>query len=199
MVALDYGWAHTSSWLALLPAICLMLITLGVWLCDSDCFLTSIRDEPSLLSINSYSGSMSRISQTPCYAVRSIYTPRDVVKQGIVHSSFISPSRKWPLRLLKLRLPCDILDLLELCAHLHDRVSNQAGVERHGLSQGVLRAGTRVEAHDEVVAVVVGRLQFLRWFWEKESAPIRDTAHDAVLFENDSASGFGDSECRVSV
>jgi hypothetical protein len=62
----------------------------------------------------------------------------------------------------------------------------------------MLRSCARVEAHDEVVAIVVGRLQFLRGPGEKEGAPVGHTAHDAVALENDSACGFGDSECRVS-
>ena len=63
----------------------------------------------------------------------------------------------------------------------------------------MLCARARVEAHDEVVAVVVGRLQFLRCLGEQESAPVRDAAHHAILLKDDSASGFGDSEYRVSV
>lgn len=63
----------------------------------------------------------------------------------------------------------------------------------------MLCARTRVEAHDKMVAVVVGRLQFLRSLWEEESAPVRHAAHDAVLLEYDFAGGFGDSACPISV
>lgn len=63
----------------------------------------------------------------------------------------------------------------------------------------MLCAGARVEAHDEMVTIVVGRLQFLRRLWEEESAPVRDAAHNAISLENDFASSFGDPECRVSV
>lgn len=103
------------------------------------------------------------------------------------------------LLLPELCLPWDVLDLLKLRAHLYDRIPNQARVERHSLSQGVLCAGARVEAHNEVVAVVVGRLQFLRRLGEEESAPVRNAAHDAVLLENDPAGSFGDSENNASV
>lgn len=65
-------------------------------------------------------------------------------------------------RLPECSFPCNVLDLLEFCAHLDDRVSNQARVERHRLPQRMLCACARVEAHNEVVAVMVSRLQFLR-------------------------------------
>jgi hypothetical protein len=63
----------------------------------------------------------------------------------------------------------------------------------------MLCACARIEAHDEVMAIVVGRLQFLRRLWEEKGAPVGDTANDAVLLKNDPASGFGDSGRRISV
>lgn len=63
----------------------------------------------------------------------------------------------------------------------------------------MLCAGARIEAHDEVVAVVMRRLQFLRWLGKEESAPVRDAAHNAILLENDSAGSFGDSKGQKSV
>jgi hypothetical protein len=63
----------------------------------------------------------------------------------------------------------------------------------------VLCAGTRIEAHNEVVTVVVCGLQLLRWLGEEESAPVGDAADDALLIEDDLASGFGNStRYRVS-
>ena len=96
-------------------------------------------------------------------------------------------------------LPWNILNLLELGAHLDYRVSDQTRIERHGLSKGMLCACARIEAHDEVMAIVVGRLQFLRRLREKKGAPVRDTTYDAVLLKNDPASGFGDSGKHISV
>jgi hypothetical protein len=60
----------------------------------------------------------------------------------------------------------------------------------------MLCARTRIEAHDEVVAVVVCGLQFFRGLGEEESAPVGDAAHDAALVENDFSSSFGDSNQR---
>jgi hypothetical protein len=57
----------------------------------------------------------------------------------------------------------------------------------------VLCARARIEAHDEVVTVVVCGLQLLRWLREEEGAPVGDAAHDAALVENDFARGFSDS------
>ena len=96
-------------------------------------------------------------------------------------------------------LPGNILNLLELGAHLDYRVSDQTRIQRHGLSKGMLCACARIEAHDEVMAIVVGRLQFLRRLREKKGAPVRDTTYDAVLLKNDPASGFGDSGKHISV
>jgi hypothetical protein len=91
-----------------------------------------------------------------------------------------------------------VLDVLKLLAHLHDRISDQARIQTHCASQSVLCACTGVEAHDEVVAVVVGRLQFLRGLGEQEGAPVGVAAHDAALGQDDVACRFGDSGQRVS-
>ena len=93
----------------------------------------------------------------------------------------------------------DVLDLLELCAHLHDGVSYQARVQAHCAAQRVLCAGARVEAHDEVVADVVGGLQLLRGLGQEEGAPVGDAAHDAVLLEDDLAGRLCDSGGGVSM
>ena len=57
----------------------------------------------------------------------------------------------------------------------------------------MLCAGTRIEAHDEVVAVVVCGLQLLCWLGEEEGAPVGDATDDALLVEDNFACGFGDS------
>lgn len=56
-----------------------------------------------------------------------------------------------------------------------------------------------VEAHNEMVAGVVGRLELLCGLGEEESAPVGDAADDALLLEDDFASGFGDSKVGMSV
>lgn len=64
----------------------------------------------------------------------------------------------------------------------------------------MLCAGARIEAHDEVVAVVVCGLQLLRWLGEEEGAPVGDAADYALLIEDNLSGGFGDSGTyRVSV
>ena len=88
----------------------------------------------------------------------------------------------------------DIGNLLELGTHLHNRVPDEARVQGHGLAQRVLGARARVEAHDEVVSVVMCRLQLLRGLGEEEGPPVGDATHDAVALEDDSACGFGDSK-----
>ena len=57
----------------------------------------------------------------------------------------------------------------------------------------MLCARASIEAHDEVVADVVGGLQLPRGLGQEEGAPVGDAAHDAVLLEDDLAGGFGDS------
>jgi hypothetical protein len=88
----------------------------------------------------------------------------------------------------------DIGNLLELGAHLDNRVPDETRVQGHGLAQRVLGARARIEAHDEVVSVVVCRLQLLRGLGKEEGAPVGDATHDAVSLEYNSACGFGDSE-----
>jgi hypothetical protein len=86
-----------------------------------------------------------------------------------------------------------VLDVLKLLAHLDDRVSDQPRVETHCASQGMLCAGAGVEAHDEVVAILVGGLQLLRGLGEEEGAPVGVAAHDALLRQDNGARSFGDS------
>lgn len=62
----------------------------------------------------------------------------------------------------------------------------------------MLCAGAGIEAHDEVVADVVRRLQLLRGLGQQESAPVGDAADDAVLLEDDFAGGLCDSGGWVS-
>ena len=104
-----------------------------------------------------------------------------------IHILHFSPS------LLEARLPRNILNLLKLGPHLHNRVPDQPRIQTHGAPQRVLCAGTGIEAHDEVVADVVRRLQLLRGLGQQESAPVGDAADDAVLLEDDFAGGLCDS------
>lgn len=62
----------------------------------------------------------------------------------------------------------------------------------------MLCARTSIEAHDEVMAVVVCRLQFLGRLGEQKSAPVGDAAHNALLIEHDLSGGFGDSAAMES-
>jgi hypothetical protein len=117
----------------------------------------------------------------------SIFPRSTTIYHSMLYNSSIAPS------LSELRGTGDIGNLLELGAHLDNRVSDQAGVQRHGLAQRVLGARARIEAQDEVVPVVVCRLQFLGGLGKEEGAPVGDAAHNAVLLEHDSTSGFGDS------
>lgn len=57
----------------------------------------------------------------------------------------------------------------------------------------MLRTGAGVEAHYEVVADIVRRLQLLRGLGQEESAPVGDAADDAVLLEDDLAGRLCDS------
>jgi hypothetical protein len=63
----------------------------------------------------------------------------------------------------------------------------------------MLCARARIKAHDEVVADVVRGLQFAGGFGEEEGAPVGYAADDAVGFEDDFASGLGDSGGRADV
>jgi len=87
----------------------------------------------------------------------------------------------------------NVLDVLQLLAHLDNGVADQARIQTHGAAQLVLGAGTGVEAHDEVVAVVVGRLQFLGGLGQQKGAPVADAADDAAFVEDNFAGGAGDS------
>lgn len=86
-----------------------------------------------------------------------------------------------------------VLDLLELGAHLDNGVAYQARVQAHCAAEGVLGAGAGVEAHDEVVADVVRRLQLSRGLAQEEGAPVGDAADDAILLKHNLAGGPCDS------
>ena len=107
-------------------------------------------------------------------------------------SPFFLPSF-YCMFLFEARLARNVLDLFKLGAHLDNRVAYQTGVQAHCAAQRVLCAGAGVEAHDEVVADVVGGLQLLRGLGQQEGAPVGDAAHDAVLLEDDLAGRLCDS------
>jgi hypothetical protein len=114
-----------------------------------------------------------------------------LVPQQYIMTCCTLPNR--PLLLSERRCTGDVGNLLELGAHLDNRVPDQAGIQGHGLAERVLGARARIEAHDEVVSVVVCRLQLLRGLGEEEGAPIGHATHDAVSLKYNAAGGFGDS------
>jgi hypothetical protein len=76
-------------------------------------------------------------------------------------------------------LCANIFNLIELRANLDHRVADHARVQTECPLDGVLCLCARVEAHDEVVAIVVGCALLAGGFGEEESAPVCDTADDA--------------------
>lgn len=92
-----------------------------------------------------------------------------------------------------INLPTHIPNLIELRANLHHRVANHARVQTESPLDGVLCLCARVEAHDEVVAVVVGCALLAGGFGEEESAPVCDAADDAAGGEDLVACCAGDS------
>jgi hypothetical protein len=142
---------------------------------------------------------------TQCESDR-IYTPQSPTPKGI-HNAMCNASSLVPQQyimacctlpnhpplLSERRCTGDVGNLLKLGAHLDNRVPDQAGIQGHGLAQRVLGARARIEAHDEVVSVVVCRLQLLRGLGEEESAPVGHATHDTVSLEYNSAGGFSDS------
>ena len=57
----------------------------------------------------------------------------------------------------------------------------------------MLRLRARVEAQDEVVALVVFSALLSRWFGEQEGAPVGDASNYAAGVEDDVAGCAGDS------
>jgi hypothetical protein len=83
-----------------------------------------------------------------------------IPSSSILQIQYHTPSLSQSLP--ELGRPLHILDSFKLLPHLHHRVSNQSRIQSHCSSQRMLRSCTRIEAHNEVVSVVVRRLQLFR-------------------------------------
>ena len=93
-----------------------------------------------------------------------------------------------------IHLSTNIPDLIELRSDLDHRVADQTRVQTESPLDGVLCLCARVEAHDEVVAIVVGCALLAGGFGEEESAPVCDAADDAAGGEDLVACCARDSE-----
>lgn len=91
-----------------------------------------------------------------------------------------------------IHLASDILHLLQRRADLHHRVANHTRVQTKRPLNSVLSFRARVEAHNEVVAVVVGCALLACGFGEEEGAPVCDAADDAAGCEDLVACCAGD-------
>ena len=78
----------------------------------------------------------------------------------------------------------DLPNLLQRLPQPHDRKPNHPRIQPQRLSYGVLSPCGAVEAHDEVVAAVVGGLVFAGPFGEQEGPPVGDVADYAARGED---------------
>jgi hypothetical protein len=92
-----------------------------------------------------------------------------------------------------INLPSHVPNLIQLRANLDHRIANHSRVQTERPLHRVLSFGARVEAHDEVVAVVVGCALLAGGFGEEESAPVCDAADNATGSEHLVAGCAGDS------
>jgi len=90
-------------------------------------------------------------------------------------------------------LSTHILNLIKLRSNFHHRVPNHARIQTKRPLDSVLCLCARVEAHDEVVAVVVGCALLAGGFGEEESAPVCDATDNAAGGEDLVACCAGDS------
>ena len=105
------------------------------------------------------------------------------------HSSLLIRARTIP----PINLRANIFNLVELRANLDHRVANHARVQTECALDGVLCLRARVEAHDKVVAVVVGCALLARGLGEQEGAPVCEATDDAAGGEDLVAGCAGDS------
>jgi hypothetical protein len=77
-----------------------------------------------------------------------------------------------------------ILHFIQCRTDFHHRVADHARIQTESPLDGVLCLCARVEAHDEVVAIVVSCALLARGFGEEESAPVCDAADDAACGED---------------
>ena len=78
------------------------------------------------------------------------------------------------------RLSANIPHFVQLCSDLHHRVADHARVETESPLDGVLGLCARVEAHDEVVAVVVEGALLAGGFGQEEGSPVCEAADYAA-------------------
>jgi hypothetical protein len=95
------------------------------------------------------------------------------------------------------RLASDIPDLVQLRSDFHHRVADHARVQTESPLNGVLRLCARVEAHDEVVAVVVESALLAGGFGQEEGPPVCEAADYAAGGEDLVSGCAGDSVGRV--
>ena len=118
---------------------------------------------------------------------------------SVVLALFKTPSPHSPLLISPrpvspINLSTNILNLIELRPNLDHRVANHARIQTERPLDSVLRLRARVEAHDEIVAVVVGSALLASGFRKEEGAPVCDAADDAAGGEDLVACCAGDSE-----
>ena len=78
------------------------------------------------------------------------------------------------------RLAADIPHFVQLCSDFDHRVADHARVQTESPLDGVLGLCARVEAHDEVVAIVVECALLAGGFGEQEGSPVCEAAHYAA-------------------
>jgi hypothetical protein len=78
------------------------------------------------------------------------------------------------------RLAADIPHFVQLCSDFDHRVADHARVQTESPLDGVLGLCARVEAHDEVVAIVVECALLAGGFGEQEGSPVCEAAHYAT-------------------
>lgn len=93
-----------------------------------------------------------------------------------------------------LRLAVKIFDLFQFAAELDEGVTDHAGIETKCSSHAMLCLGIRIEAQDEIVALMMNNACLADLVWEEEDAPVRDAAHDTASCKNLVASSLDDPD-----
>lgn len=88
----------------------------------------------------------------------------------------------------------DITDLFQPIAHLHHAISYHPRIQSKRSFHRVLCLRARVEAQNEVVALVIFRALLAGWFGEQEGTPVADASDYTARAEDDVACGSRDSE-----
>jgi hypothetical protein len=95
------------------------------------------------------------------------------------------------------RLAANIPHFVQLGSDFDHRVADHARVQTERPLDGVLGLCARVEAHDEVVAIVVECALLAGGFGQEEGSPVCETAHYAAGGEDLVSCCAGDSAGRV--